>query len=474
MKNIVHTKIIIAVSVFLLGLVIFKLLQNQTIFNKTLGKFAITYMNTSEPGETIKTTVIIKTNNPYTTLEEPNFLNWDVQFYKYMSEHGYGKDNTWPGIGTYAFSPLFPLLWGLSHLPARFICIFNVILFVASLIMLSMLFLTKEDFNKTERLILFTLALTLPTVFSFYIPYSEATFMFTLTLAVWGLFRGKRWLFYTGMVLFALSRPSFLIFSAALIFTDLYFFIFNRKFKVFIKELGVKILPILFGAFLTFFIQYLYSGSFFKLFQVHDLFWGHYFKIPTTIKDWSTEGYGMNIFSICCVTLPASLFLFTYLGKYLKKGEKQSISLFSSESRNEYLFILAIVFFIGNVFFVLLSQGGNLNGIHRYIMVSPVFYIFFFILAKKLKTIRYTNLSTLFVCLFFLGFLLLIHGPYQHKISFLDGGYFLLFATMIYYIYYSKLKRNLSLALLPVLVLFNTVWLTYLFNHFLNNAFIIP
>lgn len=473
MRNILYTKIIIVISVFLLALTIFKLLQNETIFKNTLGKIAITYLNSSDPDENIKTTVILKTNNPYTKLDKANFLNWDVKFFKYMSENTYGKDKTWPGIGTYAFSPLFPFIWRITHLPASYMTILNYLLFAISIIILSNLFLSPEDFSKVDQLLLFSLALTLPSVFSFYIPYCESTFLFTMSLALWGLFKNKFWLFFVGLIAFALSRPSFLIVGVAIIITDLYFFIINRNFKVFIRELGIKILPIALGMMITFFLHYLYSGNFFKMFEVHSLFWDHNFQMPKTITDWSTESYGMNIFAIFCVVIPSSIFLLTYLQKYLKSGQQNSISLFSNESRREYLFILSIVFFGGNFLFVLFTQGGNLNGIHRYILVSPFFYIFFFILIKKLKTMNFNYLPIILVSMVYLGFMLLVHGPYQHKITFLDAGYFLLAFTMFYYIFFNKIFKPVKIALLLIIIFCNTVWLTYLFNHFLNNSFII-
>ncbi len=474
MRTVLYTKIIIAVSVFLLAFTIFKLLQNETIFKKTLGKIAITYLNTSEPDENVKTFVILKTDNPYTTLDEIKFHNWDVKFFKYMSENMYGKDNTWPGIGTYAFSPLFPFIWRLTNLPAPYISILNYLLFAISIIILSSLFLSPKDFSKLDQLLLFSLALTLPSVFSFYLPYCESTFLFTMTIALWGLFNNKRWLFFVGIIAFVLSRPSFLIFGVAVIVTDLYFLIINRDFKLFIKELIIKIRPIIIGVMLTFFIHFLYSGSFFKMFEVHRLFWNHVFQIPRTITDWSTESYGMNIFSICCVVLPSSIFLFTHLKKYLTNGQRNAISLFSAETRNEYLFILSIVFFAGNFLFVLFTQGGNLNGIHRYVLVSPLFYVFFFILIEKLKTMKFNYMPTILVSLSYVGIMLLVHGPYQHKITFLDAGYFLLVFSLFYYIFFHKIYKPIKIAILPFLIFGNTVWLTYLFNHFLNNSFIIP
>ncbi len=473
MKSELAKKVVIIVSVFLLGLIIFKCFQNEYIFKNTLGRIAITYENISKTGTYAQNTDIIKTNKSFTSLDEANFLHWDVKFFKFMADNTYGKDDTWPGVGTYAFSPLFPFIWKLSHLPAKYIGILNYLLFAISILILSNLFLSTEDFGKADRLMLFTLALTLPSVLSFYLPYCESTFMFTMSIALWGLIKRKFWLFFVGLILFALSRPSFLIVGLAFIFTDIYFLILNKDFKLFIKELGIKLLPIFIGMLITFFIQYLYSGSFFKMFEVHSRFWDHNFQYPKTLTDWSTEGYGMNIFSIFSIVFPSGLFLFTYLLKYHEARIIPPVSLFNDGTRKQYLFSLSIVYFIGNFLFVFLTQGGNLNGLHRYILASPFFYIFLFILASKLKTVNIIYQLVILIPMFFMGYILLIHGPYMHSITFLDMGYFLLVISLIYFILFGRLKMPVKLSFLILIVLCNTVWLTYLFNHFLNNAFII-
>ena len=95
---------VIIVSVFLLGLIIFKCFQNEYIYNNTLGRIAITYENISKKGTYAQHVDVIKTNKSYTSLDEANFIHWDVKFFKYMAENSYGKDDTWPGLGTYAFS----------------------------------------------------------------------------------------------------------------------------------------------------------------------------------------------------------------------------------------------------------------------------------------------------------------------------------------------------------------------------------
>jgi hypothetical protein len=466
-------KISIIISVFLLELVVFKLLQNNYIYSNTLGRIAITYLNTSNSESNIGSASIIKTHKPFTSLDESNFIHWDVKFFKYMSEHSYGKDDTWPGVGTYAFSPLFPFIWRISHLSAKYIVLLNYLLFGISIIILSSLFLSRDDFKTSDRICLFALALTMPFVFSFYLPYCESTYVFTMSLALLGLFRNKYWLFFIGLIAFTLSRPSFLIFGPAFICTDIYFLTLHKDFRLFLKQIGLTILPILIGVLITFYIQYIQSGSFFRMFQVHSQFWGQSFQIPVTITDWSTEGYGMNIFSICCVVIPSSLLILYYYFKRYAGPKLPPVSLFSKENRTEYLFVLSVVYFIGDFLFVGLTQGGNLNGLHRYILASPFFYIFFFLFIKKIKALNLKYVLGVLLPMAFLGYLLLIHGPYQHKVTFLDFGYFLLVFILAYIIFFNSLKIHARIVVLILIVFCNAIWLCYLYNHFLNNAFII-
>lgn len=473
MKSILQTKVGIIAAVFLLGLIIFKGLQNQAVFKYTLGVITFTNQHVGEPNAYAQDVDIVKTERPYTTLEEANFIHWDVGFYKYMKENGYGKDDNWPAIGTYAFSPLFPFIWKITHLPAPFITILNYLMFAFSLVILSSLFLSKQDFDTKDRLILFALALTLPSVFSFYIPYCEATFTLTMSIALWGLFNRKMWVFYIAMVLFALSRPSFMIIGLAFLCTDIYFLMLNKNNRAFLPDLAKKLLPIFVGMLITFYLQYLSSGNFFKMFDVHSQFWDHKFQLPTTITDWSLEGYGMSIFAIVCIVAPASLLLLLNWIKHLSVKFNAPVSMFSMETGKEYLFHFSIIYFIGNFLFVMLTQGGNLNGLHRYILVSPFFYIFLFMMASKLKHIDFKIQLRILIPMAVIGFMALIHGPYQHGISYLDMGYFYFILVTAYLVYFNRMQMRLKIRLLLVLILFNTIWLTYLFNNFLNNSFII-
>jgi hypothetical protein len=173
------------------------------------------------------------------------------------------------------------------------------------------------------------------------------------------------------------------------------------------------------------------------------------------------------------VVIPTSILLLKNLLKKIKGAQLPPVSLFSKETRKTYLFYLSIVYFIGNFLFVLLTQGGNLNGLHRYIFDSPFFYIFFFILLEKLRTFPVKPLLLILLPMCIIGYLLLVHGPYKHQITFLDMGYFLLIFNLIFMVAYRAIKIPVKISWFLFIILGNTVWLTYLFNHFLNNSYII-
>ena len=235
----------------------------------------------------------------------------------------------------------------------------------------------------------------------------------------------------------------------------------------------MKLIPIAIGVFNTFYMQYLQSGNFFKMFEVHSTFWSHNFQIPTKITDWSTEGYGMNLFSIFCLVIPIMLFFPIYFFKQFKNKMRTDVSLFSSNGYREYLFILSLIYFIGNFMFVAISQGGDLNGLHRYLFASPLFYIFFFIFIQKMKAFSLVKMLSLLIPLALTGFYTYLLGPNPHEFSFLDMGYLLLFFTLLYFVLFSKMHPFVKVSYLFLLIGCNTLWLCFLFNHYLNNSFII-
>ena len=87
MKSELKIKIIIGIAVFIMSLIIFKCLQNEYIFNHTLGRIAITYENISKTGSYNQDVDIIETKKSYTSFDEANFIHWDVNFFKYMAEN---------------------------------------------------------------------------------------------------------------------------------------------------------------------------------------------------------------------------------------------------------------------------------------------------------------------------------------------------------------------------------------------------
>ena len=95
-------------------------------------------------------------------------------------------------------------------------------------------------------------------------PYAEGLFVFTFSLAFYGLMKNKYWLFFTALMLFAMTRPIFAIVGISFIIMDILYFIRHRDPMHFLKELLMKLLPLGLGTLVVFFIFYLNSGSFMK------------------------------------------------------------------------------------------------------------------------------------------------------------------------------------------------------------------
>jgi uncharacterized membrane protein YhfC len=48
-----------------------------------------------------------------------------------------------------------------------------------------------------------------PALIIFLIPYTEATYMLMVSIGIWGFVKKKYWIYFVGLFLAALARPSF-------------------------------------------------------------------------------------------------------------------------------------------------------------------------------------------------------------------------------------------------------------------------
>jgi len=456
-------QVFLVIFLFLSTFFVFKLFQKPVIYDNTLRKITHTYVR-----DTANKELIFTVNHPFYYRNAQNLANWDAGIYLDIRNNSYKSD--W----YYAFFPLFPLLWKATGISIIYVGLVNYLIFGISLIILASIFIRKTKKPLTDRLILFSLALTLPPIVVYYIPYAEALFTLTFIIAVWGLVKKKYAVYFIFMTLFAMTRPVFTIVGLSMIIIDLLYLIKHKNIPHFIKELVLKLLPLITGTLAVFFIFYFQSGSFLKYFEAINKYWHVAFQIPSLIKDWSIEGFGMNVFSIFFIILPSMILLiYNFISYIFHDRARELKGIFNGDTGfiKEYFFHISIVYFWGVFAFTIFYQQGSLNGLSRYIIASPFFYIFFFFIAvKEIKPIKL--LIVLLPAL--AGGLFMLTGITKLKpeINFSDSGFFTLLLSFIYLFVYRYLNNVIKLILLGLVLLFNIIWITYLYNIYLCNGWI--
>ena len=456
-------KLGIASGLLILTLVSFFLLQHTLVYNHTLGLVSKNYVNHGDWN-------VSQEKIPFTTLSENNFLHWDAAHYKNVRDNSY-KVNDKFGEACFAFFPLFPWIWKITNLSAIGISLFNYVLFALSLILLSSVFMDKK-LPREQRLALYALALLLPGTVAFNIPYTESVFMFTLSLACYFLKKNVYWLFVFFLMLFAFTRPAITIILASIVCTDIYFALMGRTYQTSPGKIALRIFPLLIGTFAALYIQYLYSGHWFKVFEVQHN-WGYQdFHIPTKFKDWSEEGYGMSVFTLVGVFLPALYFLLSsFFKKFTLKPIKPATQ-HSFEQNKEYLFTLSLFYMVGITLFTLFFRGGSLNGLHRYALATPFFYIVLFMLPEKLITLSNRTKLWMFLAILLAGTAFFFINGYSRGYSFPHNGFHLFVLCFGYMLFANNLPTKKKVIVTFLLFGFLIVWKTYLLNMFLSDGWI--
>ena len=468
MKKEILFKSLISIGVFLLTFVVFTLLQNQGIYNATLGKLSNNYGRIG--GD--KKNQIIETKIPYEKITQSNIYRWDAKLYKCVSDSMYVNSDFYYKERL-AYYPLFPLLWKISMIDSSLIFIINYLLFTISLILL--LHLLKND-NRNNQFI-FMVALILPSTIIYYLPYAESLFLFTMVISMIGLFKRKYWLFFLGAFAFSMTRPAAQIFLFAIMAADIRYFLIHRKINYFLKEIVLKILPFILGILLVIYIQYCYSGSWTAYFDAL-IFWPAESGFFNTILDWSVEGFGMTVFAIFFLAIPSLVYALIWGMKIFKKNEQYTIqppSLFSGNSEwiKEYMFNTSVLFTAGNLLYTFLTSGNVLNGFYRYTMAVPFFYIILFLFHEKVKNVSFKYKMFAFgLCL--LGMILflanVIYGGDRFRFPYVGlylSVFLLLFILAEPYLSYRNKWLIILLLILPCIL-----WLTYLFNMYLCDGWL--
>jgi hypothetical protein len=457
------TPLLISAALGLLFLLLFSLFQNETAYRHTLDPISHNYAN--DRGDGMRR----ETDAPYREISNENLLRWDAAHYRNIADHAYTVQ---PGFGEacFAFFPLFPWLWKFSGLSARGIAVLNYTLFTLALMLLAQVFLSSA-LSQGRRVTLFAVALLFPSSIAFQIPYTEALFIFLMALALWGLHKGSYALFFAGMSACALTRPAISIILISFLCTDVFFFLRHRSWSLLLKESVLKILPLLTGTGLAIAAQYPYSGNLLKFFEVQKM-WNHSLRLPRELMDWSVEGYSMSVFAIFLVVLPSLYYLLKGALAGIASPPYPATGLFSRdpEQLREYMGVSSMIYFTGIFLFILLFQGGSLNGLQRYVLATPYFCISLFRFFSA--PVFPSRQLIAFACLSAAGALFMSLAPYNRGWGFSDGGYVVSVLLVLYLLFERSFSKKFRYLFLSFLVLAALVWKTYLFNSFLSDGWI--
>ncbi|MFA8299252.1 MAG: hypothetical protein ACEPOV_03745 [Hyphomicrobiales bacterium] len=449
--------ILSSIVFFSLTICLFFLFQNAKIYNNTLGLVSKNWVN--EDGNRSLKKV------PYKELSNDNYIQWDGAHYNLISKDWYNIEKA-GGDYIFAFFPLFPLVWKVSGLNNIGVIFLNFIFFVISLLILQKIF--DIELKQKKKIILILLGL--PSAAIFLIPYSEALFLLVMSIGFYGLVKGKKMIFFIGFYLAALTRPSFTILLASIICVEIFYLIQDRNFKRFFISGFLKILPLLLGTLTVSLIQKLSgSNSFFTFIEVQK-YWDNVLVQPKGFKDWSHEGYGINIGVIFLIFIPLVVMLMRMVYRYLLHRRGGDKMIFENTPIN-YLQLLSLSFVVGSSLFIFLFRGGSLHCLFRFTICTPFFFFLVFNSFSYIKNVDLSFRKFVYVLLFLVGLFVLVFTEYSGGINYSDLGFFLFSVVILFWLLLDS-KSKFYNRFLYSLIVINMIWTSYLFNMFISNGWI--
>lgn len=454
----------IGVLYFLCFSGVFQALQQEQIYHATLGLVSENYERVGSWDHS----EIRKVSKPFVRVQSNQFETWDAAIYKCISERMYRNEIACYGTVRGAFFPLFPLLWKAIHATSLGISILNYFLFILSVALLGGAILKTSSSNHA---CIYLLLISLPSTVIFSIPYTEALFILTFTLAAIGLLRKKYWVFFIGCFLLAMVRPATVFVLAAIIAAEVFVLLKTRNYRLFVKQLILKTAPFAVGYSCTFFIQYLSSGSWKTMVEAQK-HWSGGLQPVAGISDWSVEGFALSSFAIFFVCIPLILVVGYVLIRWNSRTIKE-YTLAVTTYDSEYLFIVSSSYLIGIFVFILMAAGGNLHSFFRFTLASPPFYIVVMTLLNYLSRHSPKKVLAVFAAMaILLSFFLYVVEYGGERMSFSFVGLYLFIATSLFLLIMRHIPPKINTALALVLVLLNTVWNAYLLNAFLSNGWV--
>ncbi|MDP2387013.1 MAG: hypothetical protein Q8M29_11615 [Bacteroidota bacterium] len=401
--------------------------------------------------------IVLYSTGKLNIFSNTSFLNWDAAHYFSVKEHGYDPVNT-------AFFPLFPFFWKLVKLSPIGIGFLNFSLFLAAISLLC----TEMKLKLTHTL----LVLSVPGLFFMFLPYAEALFFVSGTIAIVGLKRDRLWLTVVGLFLCSLCRPTTFIFIPAIVIVY-YFSVGQNEAKVpiparlghsggaigrkkFFVNSAISAFVLVAGLMLSFFIQKVGTGQWFTFFDSQEK-WGNKFGIPIlplhtwggdNIKRYESSAFLIGV--VCAVML--------------------ILLLFNKRLREKFNFpkyvVFSFAYLAGATGVVLLYRGGLLFSLNRFIYATPfVIVALAYFIAKFSFTIKQS-------VIFFFGYIIFstLFASYSHIHNLLCFAIVGLILSGVLLL--TNKNKYISLIATIVLILVNNVIAYHLISRFLTGFWV--
>ena len=449
-----------------LFLLLFKSQESPAVYFNTLGRISANYEFFGDYNHN----GIKKVKKPFAAFDEQKLIRWDAVSYNCIKERLYDTTSGCDNKVRPAYFPLFPLVWKATDLSPTGISVLNYLFLVSALLILVNVLV--QD-NK-HKIFLFLFLLMLPQSIYFLIPYTEATFLLCMALAIAGIMKGKRWLYALGAFGAAITRPASVFFLVAILLADLFFLARSKNKINYFKDLFLRASPFILGYFLVFSMQYYYTHDWLAVIHAQSHWAKVIYRFPNKISDWSLEGFATSSFAICCVCFPLMIFGARYL--FINKtNDHPEESLFSSspEIKKDYVALFSAFYFIMMCFFIGSRNGGDLHSLSRLTLASPAFYLPAIILFERIQFISARRKQIIFIIsllILVVFFALVEYGGNRFHFPYL-GMFILILASAIFYLIPFK-NEKASFIALSIVGLINLFWLCYLFNDFLSAGWI--
>lgn len=280
-----------------------------------------------------------------------SLLSWDVVDLLNVARDGYPDASR----GYNAFFPLMPLTWRFAGLDLLGASLLNAGLTLAGI------YLLARTFALTGRQVL--LIASAPLLMFAVVPYAEGFFFFFSAVLLRGLHLQRLPLTLLGLLGCGLTRSAGTLFVPAYLFAELLAWGELSTGRIVLRNIVAGLLAMVASVGAVMLLQYSQHGDPFAFYKVHAL-WGQRIQLPT--YPWHSSA-GSTMLWLDLSNLIVSLLAVgacLVLGlRWLRQRWQGTVQLGVSKA-----VLFALGYCVGASGFVVLSQGGDLVGISRYLM----------------------------------------------------------------------------------------------------------